>query len=153
MTMPLTEAEVAKFWALVEIGEPDACWEWMGGRNPKGYGVFRPKGKRFIASRAALAIKLGGEIPQGTLACHSCDNPPCCNPAHLWPGTNADNILDASSKGRLRNNRVAACPKGHPYSGRNLVIVKGNQRCCLRCKMDMNNAWRRRKRREKANAG
>ncbi len=124
----------AGFWLLVDKRGPDDCWPWLGSTIKKdGRGSYCTGGKRYVASRYALALTSGGMPEPTVLACHSCDNPPCCNPAHLWWGTTAENRLDASAKGRLPNNRVTHCPQGHPYSGDNLKIVKGNQRRCYAC--------------------
>lgn len=82
------------------------CWEWKAGRNPSGYGqlaVGAPGSAPMIASRAAYAAWIG-EIPEGMVVCHSCDNPPCINPAHLFLGTRTDNNRDMGSKGRARHD-------------------------------------------------
>lgn len=95
-----SQSDIDRFWAKVDrSGGADACWPWLAHR-PNGYGAFRfCKGghrQTFGAHRVALALS-------GTLdayALHRCDNPPCCNPAHLWNGTQADNGRDATIKGR-----------------------------------------------------
>ena len=89
-----------QFWSKVARGEPDACWEWTGGLKGYGYGAAWFHGKRVSAHRLAYELT-HGPIPAGLKICHSCDNPPCCNPAHLFAGTQADNIVDAYQKQRL----------------------------------------------------
>jgi hypothetical protein len=91
----------ARFWAKVDqSGGPDACWPWLGYRTLGGYGHWHPaKGVKVVASRFAYEDTFG-PLPVGYGACHSCDNPPCCNPAHLFAGTAEDNAQDAQQKGR-----------------------------------------------------
>lgn len=91
-----------RFWSLVEMRGPSECWPWKGHRRPLGYGWFHiHRRKSANASRVAYALT-NGEVPAGLLVCHSCDNPPCCNPNHLWLGTDADNAKDRDAKGRSR---------------------------------------------------
>ena len=87
----------ARFWAKVEKG--DGCWEWQGSRQKRGYGLFRIKGRLHKAHRAALMMS-GVEVPDGLCVLHSCDNPPCCNPAHLRLGTKGENNTERHAKGR-----------------------------------------------------
>lgn len=81
---------------------PSGCWEWSGPKSRGGYGIVgvRVCGAGRSAHRVVWVL-MRGEIPPGVFVCHHCDNPPCCNPDHLFLGTNRENILDASSKGRL----------------------------------------------------
>lgn len=97
------------FWARVDqSGGPNACWPWMGYRTPRGYGrLYCGSRTPVYAHRVACALA-HGPIPPGMDACHKCDNPPCCNPAHLFPGTQDDNIQDAKRKGRLHGPRKRA---------------------------------------------
>ena len=83
----------------------NGCLEWQGARLPKGYGAFRTKGKRWYVHRYAWTVAYG-DIPAGEQVCHACDNPPCCEPTHLFLGTQHDNLADMSAKGRsLRGTR------------------------------------------------
>jgi hypothetical protein len=80
-------------------GPKGDCWEYQAGKFRRGYGAFKVKGKTLKAQRVAyfLHFKLD---PGAFLTCHTCDNPPCCNPAHLFLGTLQDNVDDMVIKGR-----------------------------------------------------
>lgn len=84
----------------------DYCWLWSGGRNRAGYGKFSMNGKVIAASRASY-ILFNGQITEGKYICHTCDNPPCVNPAHLWEGTASENQIDSVQKGRHRKKKIA----------------------------------------------
>jgi hypothetical protein len=75
------------------------CLEWQRCRNPKGYGRINVDGKILLAHRLAWQV-FEGEIPKGMHVLHRCDNPACCNPAHLFLGTAKDNMRDRDEKGR-----------------------------------------------------
>lgn len=100
----------ARFWSKVDrSGGPDACWPWLASRHKRGgYGQFRMPpalgGRTILASHLAYQL-LVGPVPAGLWVLHRCDNPPCCNPAHFFLGTNSDNQLDAVAKGRHATSR------------------------------------------------
>lgn len=92
-------------WSRITKGKEDECWEWPKiNRVPKdvGYGQIRIGGKIWKAHRL-IWTSIYGEIEKGLELCHHCDNPPCCNPSHLFLGTCLDNQRDSAKKGR-RNN-------------------------------------------------
>ena len=92
-----------RFWPKVDrSGGPDACWPWTAFRLPWGYGQIGegPAGGRHLYAHRVAWELTNGPIPAGLLALHRCDNPPCCNPAHLFLGTNRDNTADMDQKGR-----------------------------------------------------
>ena len=89
-----------RFWEKVDKRGPDECWQWTACTGPTGYGTF--DGKR--AHRVSWAWANGRPVPDGLVVCHSCDNPGCVNPAHLWAGTQRDNMHDCIRKGRRAKN-------------------------------------------------
>lgn len=94
-------ATEADFWKRVSIGTESECWLWNGeltvGKTV--YGRASIGGERHQAHRVAWATA-NGSIPAGVVICHRCDNPLCCNPAHLFAGTLRDNMQDMLAKGR-----------------------------------------------------
>lgn len=95
------EAEAAHFEAF-SIPEPNSgCWLWLGARAPKGYGSCRHRRRTRAAHHVAYELHRGPITP-GLHVLHSCDNPPCVNPAHLFLGTPMDNTRDMMRKGRHR---------------------------------------------------
>ncbi|MEU7240323.1 HNH endonuclease [Streptomyces sparsogenes] len=131
-----------RFWSKVDKRGPEDCWEWTGGRNGQGYGVFYVANEKFYAHRWITAQAIGRPLrgprdghPAGTEdACHRCDNPPCCNPNHLYVGTRKRNAADAVERARLWQFKVTCCPQGHPYEGDNLYIKPSGARACRTCR-------------------
>ena len=101
----LSPADEVRFWSKVDkSGGEDACWLWTAGADKYGYGSIR-LGKLVVRSYRVAYTLTHGEIPHdgsyhGGCVCHKCDNPPCCNPAHLFLGTHRANIADRTKKGR-----------------------------------------------------
>lgn len=100
----------ARFWSHVD--RTGDCWTWTGSRYASGYGQVATPDRPHPAHRIAWELT-HGPLPKdntlrkrGTLVLHTCDNPPCVRPDHLFLGTNADNMLDALVKGRNGNQRV-----------------------------------------------
>ena len=93
------EIDPERFWMNVDrSGGPKSCWPWLGKRNRHGYGLTK---FAQLAHRIAWELARDARVPLGLGVLHSCDNPPCCNPAHLRPGTQKDNGIDASLRFRV----------------------------------------------------
>jgi len=97
----LDEDDIGRLWAKIDACSKTECWPWTGCKRG-GYGRLRVGGrygKLFVATR--LVYWLVNKIDPGPLeVLHRCDNPSCCNPRHLWLGTDADNNVDKENKGR-----------------------------------------------------
>jgi hypothetical protein len=100
-----------RFWSKVDKRGPEECWPWKAGTVPFGYGAFnigplkidlnKSRNNRKVANSQRVAWFLtNGLIPKGKYVLHRCDNPPCCNPDHLFLGSKYDNIEDMNKKGR-----------------------------------------------------
>lgn len=98
-------------WLAATVADPpDDCWEWPFGRT-KGYGMCWWQGKMRRATHVVLHLLRDINVPPGMVAAHTCDNPPCVNPDHLFVGTRADNNLDRDRKGRGRRLHGPPSPK------------------------------------------
>lgn len=97
--IPYTQKAIERFESMAMPIPITGCWEWIGAIATHGYGYFGANGKSIRAHRASYQI-YKGKIGDGLYVLHSCDNPSCVNPDHLWLGTQKDNIRDRNIKGR-----------------------------------------------------
>lgn len=110
------------------------CLVWTGAGAPS-YGKIKMDGKVLLVHRIVYE-EAHGPLPEGIFALHSCDNPPCCELEHLFPGTAGDNSRDAAAKGRLYNPQVGKthCVNGHLFTSENTYTRPDTgHRSCVIC--------------------
>lgn len=137
--MELTEKQLKRFWAKVHKPVEEECWEWTGARNKKGYGQFSVNKIAKSTHRISYVIHKG-EIPEGLMICHACNNPSCVNPNHLYAGTGKDNAQQAVADGLLAPQQKTHCVNGHEFNETNTYIRsragRGLTRVCRTCRRE-----------------
>lgn len=91
---------VERLASSIDAKGPDECWPWTGRTLNWGYGYLMIDSRQLRAHRLVLTLASGAPPTGKTFACHRCDNPPCCNPAHLYWGSPADNMRDMALRKR-----------------------------------------------------
>jgi hypothetical protein len=103
----MNDTFAATFWHRVDSSAgPAGCWPWTGAKNDDGYGYASVDGRAVRAPRLAWQMTYGGPIPPGLDVLHTCDRPPCCNPAHLFLGDDRVNAAQMARRGRARNGAM-----------------------------------------------
>lgn len=99
--MTVSDIEFSRITRKLSIDRSTGCINFTGAKSRHGYGRSRVGGRIVRTHRAMFAATVG-ELPAGAVVMHKCDNPSCCNPAHLVAGTQTENNRDRSMKGRTR---------------------------------------------------
>ncbi len=116
------EKQIARFWGKVDIRGPNDCWNWKRALMTNGYGLVRFEGNLRGVHRVAYELTFG-KIPDGFNCCHTCDNRLCCNPNHLFIGTQKDNIQDCVRKERL-NTAKGEKKRNHKLTKEDVLMIR-----------------------------
>lgn len=108
----------------------DTCWTLKTKTTTWGYGRFEHKGVIYAAHIFAYETYVGF-IPTGHILHHKCENEPCCNPDHLEPITQRENVLKSDTNPIALNARTTRCPQGHEYTAENTYLWRGDRQCLI----------------------
>lgn len=115
------------------------CWEWKYSKRGPGYGTLKHGGTRYQVHRLSAMIFLNFDINSKLFICHSCDNPSCYNPEHLFIGDPKSNTQDMHNKRRHPNSAVTTCPNGHSYDN---AYITTSSRICRTCSLIKNKIYK-----------
>lgn len=142
----LSDAEYIERLKAACIVDANGCWLYQGFLHPKGYGQMSYRGKAWRVHRLSFFLHKG-PIPPKHHVCHTCDVRHCCSPDHLWAGTNRENMVDASRKGRADRQWMTHCHRGHEFTPENTYYIdtgltkKRDCRTCNRIRMRLRAGW------------
>ena len=137
----LPDGLLERIMARVRVNKQTGCWEYIGSKQGKlGYGSVAIKSlngkfRRRTAHRLMWILRNGRVPERWHFVCHKCDNPPCCNPDHMYLGTLADNNKDMAAKGRYNHQKKTHCRHGHEFTPENTYRApsRPNKRACREC--------------------
>lgn len=130
---------IQRLCAKISI-QPNGCWEWTGAKAGVGYGAIAYDGRLTYTHRVAYELFVG-PIGSGLQIDHLCRNRICCNPDHLEPVTQRENMVRGTSLFAQQLKRTH-CPRGHEYTAENTHLSKRNERTCRQCGRDKARAKR-----------
>lgn len=131
--LTLSQSDLDRFFSKLDPPNERGCREWNRATYPAGYGEFSLGSDVVLAHRVAFFIA-NGYWPE--ICRHTCDNPPCCEPAHLLDGSQADNVHDMIERDRHSIFLRTHCIHGHEYNEVNTRITRKGQRVCRPCDRD-----------------
>jgi len=117
MTAKNKKTDFLKFF---RVSLKHECWQWFGVKHLNGYGRFRFNGKYYLAHRFSWEF-YKGEIPEKLDVCHTCDNPSCVNPSHLFLGTHQQNMQDRTQKERQAKGELIGNSK---LTEEDIILIK-----------------------------
>jgi len=127
LPMPkLTDSDVKRLWTGVDVQGDDECWFWKRCKAKDGYGIFVRRRINYVATRI-MYYHIHSVDPGNQHVCHKCDNPSCCNPKHLWLGTQRQNMLDSVDKGRARDNQGEQNPRSR-LTEHDILMIRNSDR-------------------------
>lgn len=144
--LPLKDRLLMRGWEV----QPNGCWHWAGMRNDLGYGIYNHQ-----RAHRLVYMEIGGlPLAPNEVLRHKCDNPPCVNPAHLEPGTKADNSRDMVERRRHFLHSQTECKYGHSFADPQNVRITVSRRgwvnrVCKPCARKRNQVYGRRVRAER----
>ena len=146
MQLTIAEKYVKRFDSKWNLDPKTGCWNWAACRDRNGYGRGGFEGETRLAHRVSWMIVFG-RLSSEVFLCHRCDNTSCVNPAHLFTGTQADNMEDMFAKGRAEANiciiyvKQTHCKRGHSLAGSKHLVRASGERVCRACHNERNRAY------------